>query len=93
MPETTDIVQLSFVFISIAACLWKSVVLYVFRYWLRLCFVLLTGTTFIRWGRSICTDRNKLVYRGELVALDLFVKRPHIVHDIMGKSVSRFVLL
>ena len=34
-----------------------------------------------------------LVYSGELVALDLFVKRPDIVHDIMGKSVSRFPLL
>ena len=68
-------------------------VFYVFRYWLRLCFVLLTGTTFIRWGNSYCTAANKLVYRGELVALDLFVKRPDIVHDIMGKSVARFVLL
>ena len=93
MLETADIAKLSFVFISIAACLWESVVFYVFRYWLRLCFVLLLGSIFVHWGKSRCTAPNQLVYSGELVALDLFVKRPDIVHDIIGKSVSRFALV
>ena len=75
-------------------------VLYGFRYLLRLCFEIsfgfLTGSTFVHWGKSRCTPPTTLVYSGELVALDLFVKRPGIVHDIMGKmrfTICSFVIV
>ena len=65
------------------------------------CFPLLVTTVFCFTNRFHLCSLGKeqmytpttQVYSGELVALDLFVKRPDIVHDIMGKSVSRFALL
>ena len=36
-------------------------------------FLLLTGATYIHWGKSKCTSNGRLVYSGELVVLHLFL--------------------
>ena len=38
-----------------------------------LSFLLLTGATYIHWGKSSCTSNGTLVYSGELVVLHLFL--------------------
>ena len=38
-----------------------------------LSFLLLTGSTYIHWGKSSCTSNGTLVYSGELVVLHLFL--------------------
>ena len=43
-----------------------------------------TGSTYVHWGRSTCLSPNTLVYSGELVALDLFLKRLILCTTLYG---------